>query len=141
MDNLHVKYNWTSNGQVMKIRTFCAEKGEFTLISMSWKNGNGSLESDYRGDCDKCDQIVAFSAMDDSSDKECNTGKCGIPNKANFHTHVVLIRPHPCGVGTEQSYSDVYTCTRHTDINLYKILKADDVDGWDITDYTQTKLR
>lgn len=63
---------------------------------------------------------------------------CGIPNRANFHTQVILGKN--VEGGTETTYTDIYTCTEHTTTDVRKMLAWDGHEEWYIIDYFMTKL-
>ena len=58
---------------------------------------------------------------------------CGIPNRANYHTEVIVGRPG------ETSDVQIYTCAAHTTEDVLKMLR---IDGkWEVLKFTQTHLR
>lgn len=65
---------------------------------------------------------------------------CGIPNRANWHVHVVLGR-EVCVDGTETTYTDIYVCTEHySDWDTRGMLNWDST-GWAILEQKHTELR
>lgn len=65
---------------------------------------------------------------------------CGIPNRANYYTEVIIGRDIPGG--TETTYVDIYTCDEHTDEDDPRsMFRFDDADAWDVIESTTTHLR
>lgn len=65
---------------------------------------------------------------------------CGIPNRANYYTHVTLTREG------ETTDTDVYTCAEHTPADadpasVRQLLEWDGSEDWAIVEVTQTELR
>lgn len=75
---------------------------------------------------------------------------CGIPNRANWHTHAVVGRPHESGFGTETDYCDIYTCDEHfpgypdgsmSGAELRSMFRFDGADSWEVLEHRSTHLR
>jgi hypothetical protein len=64
---------------------------------------------------------------------------CGIPNKANWHTLVILGRD--VDGGTETTYTDIYSCAQHFDADDTRaMLRWDGNESWNILEVTHTEL-
>jgi hypothetical protein len=64
---------------------------------------------------------------------------CGIPNRADWHTLVVLGRDVPGG--TETTYTNVYSCDQHHTDNPREMLRWDGHVEWEILEHEHTRLR
>lgn len=69
---------------------------------------------------------------------------CGIPNRANWYTHVVF------GREDETTYTDIYTCDEHfpgypdgsmSEAELRTLVGWTDSDLWDVLEFHSTRLR